>query len=84
MPTPRNKLAVFMQNTREGQKIFNATLNLKRTEITGFSLARILSFHPFMTLKVIVAIHWQALRLWIKGNPVHDHPDKHKTIAGSP
>ena len=26
-----------------------------------------------MTLQVIVAIHWQALRLWMKGVPVQDH-----------
>jgi DUF1365 family protein len=29
-----------------------------------------------MTMKVIVAIHWQALRLWMKGSPVYDHPAK--------
>jgi DUF1365 family protein len=22
---------------------------------------------PFMTLKVIVTIHWEALRIWLKG-----------------
>jgi DUF1365 family protein len=27
-----------------------------------------------MTLRVIAGIHWQALRLWIKRVPVHDHP----------
>jgi DUF1365 family protein len=27
-----------------------------------------------MTLRVIGAIHWQALRLWAKGNPIHTHP----------
>jgi DUF1365 family protein len=29
-----------------------------------------------MTLRVVLAIHWQALLLWLRGNPVHDHPDK--------
>jgi DUF1365 family protein len=33
-----------------------------------------------MTLKVIVAIHWQALRLWLKRVPVYDHPDKNSLI----
>jgi DUF1365 family protein len=32
-----------------------------------------------MTLRVVGAIHWQALRLWIKGNPIHTHP---QVIAG--
>jgi DUF1365 family protein len=28
-----------------------------------------------MTLKVIAAIHWQALKLWLKRTPIFDHPD---------
>lgn len=36
--------------------------------------------YPLMTLKVIGAIHWQALKLWCKGGtlvprpPAPDHP----------
>jgi hypothetical protein len=29
-----------------------------------------------MTLRVITAIHWQALCLWVKRVPVFTHPDK--------
>jgi DUF1365 family protein len=31
-----------------------------------------------MTARVMWRIHWQALRLWLKGAPVHDHPGKNK------
>ena len=81
--TPGNSLTVFMENKRGGKKIFDANLVLQRTEISGLSLARILGFHPFMTFKVILAIHWQALRLWLKGAPVHDHPNKKNRVAES-
>ena len=27
-----------------------------------------------MTAQVIAGIHWQALRLWAKRNPVYTHP----------
>jgi DUF1365 family protein len=81
---PTEKLTVFMENKRSGEVVFDASLNLKRTEISGYSLARTLTLYPFMTLKVVLAIHWQALRLWLKGAPVHDHPDKNKPIAGKP
>ena len=80
---PAEKLTVYMESNRSGKKIFDASLNLQRTEINGSSLARILTFHPFMTLKVIIAIHWQALRLWLKGAPVHDHPDKKNKVVES-
>jgi DUF1365 family protein len=71
-----SQLSVHMENAREGRKIFDATLVLQRAEITAGSLARALALYPAMTLQVIAAIHWQALRLWLKGAPVHDHPSK--------
>ncbi len=73
---PDQRLTVFMANAQEGERMFDATLDLQRTEMTGRSMARVLAAYPLMTLKVIAAIHWQALKLWIKRCPVHDHPDK--------
>ncbi len=49
-------------------------LTLRRRPLNGASLARVLWRYPFMTAQVVGAIHWQALRLWLKRNPVHDHP----------
>lgn len=73
---PTQTLNVYMANLHEGHKVFDATLKFKRTEIDAMALARTLLSHPFMTIKVIVAIHWQALRLWFKRVPVYDHPAK--------
>jgi hypothetical protein len=73
---PKTRLSVHMENHRQGEKVFDATLSLERREISTSSLARSLCLYPLMTMKVIVAIHWQALRLWIKGSPVYDHPAK--------
>jgi DUF1365 family protein len=49
-------------------------LALSRQPLDGRSLARVLWRYPLMTAQVITAIHWQALRLWLKRNPVHVHP----------
>ncbi len=78
--SPARKLSVHMENARRGHKIFDATLDFRRTEISTASLARVLLFYPLMTLKVIFAIHWQALRLWLKRVPVYDHPAKNIPI----
>jgi hypothetical protein len=29
-----------------------------------------------MTAGVVTAIHWNALKLWLKGNPVYTHPER--------
>lgn len=57
------------------ERQFDATMVLQRHPFDGRSLARVLWRYPLMTLQVVFAIHWQALRLWLRGNPVHDHPD---------
>jgi len=79
---PADRLGVHMENHRAGEKLFDATLSLKRVEITGASLARVLVQYPLLTLRVIVGIHWQALRLWLKKVPVYDHPDKAVKLEG--
>lgn len=71
-------LAVHMENLREGKLIFDATMLLDRRPITGWGLSRVLLCYPFMTLRVITAIHFQALRLWLKRVPFHTHPTKLK------
>lgn len=70
---PAETLSVHMSLTR-GEKIFDATMCLERFPITGPHLAKVLVAYPLMTAKVIGAIHWEALRLWLKGIPVHTHP----------
>ena len=59
-----------------GARQFDATLVLQRKPMDARHLAGALFRFPLMTLQVLAAIHWQALRLWLRGNPVHDHPDK--------
>lgn len=75
--TPSNDLHVHMDVKREGEREFDASLILQRRPLNSASLARVLWRYPLMTTQVIGAIHWQALRLWLKRNPVHDHPAAH-------
>jgi DUF1365 family protein len=74
--TPGETLHVHM-DVRDGAKNeFDATLVLERREISAANLARVLWRYPAMTLRVVAAIRWQALRVWLKRNPVYDHPRK--------
>ena len=78
---PTERLSVFMANSRNGKRFFGATLDLNRTPISGASLARVLIRFPFMTAKIMLAIYWQALRLWIKRCPVYKHPEKETEVT---
>lgn len=71
---PGDDLNVHMQVWRDGERQFDATQQLQRRPLDGPGLARVLLRYPLMTLQVVAAIHWQALRLWLKRNPVYDHP----------
>lgn len=71
---PADDLRVQMLVLRDGERELEAHLDLRRRPLTGRNLARVLWRFPLMTAQVIGAIHWQALQLWLKGTPVHDHP----------
>jgi len=80
---PGDDLAVRIANVAGGKRFFSATLALRREEIGGLSLARVMCRYPAMTARVIVAIYWQAFRLWLRGVPVHPHPDKGQSLQVS-
>lgn len=71
---PTERVIVHMYCRRGGRSELDATLHLRRTEITGSSLARVLCQYPVMTLKVAAGIYWQALKLWWKRCPTFVHP----------
>jgi DUF1365 family protein len=73
---PDAKLLVHMKNYREGEPLFDATLSLRERPVNGVNLAGVLIAYPFMTAKIILAIYYQALRLWLKKVPFYPHPDK--------
>jgi DUF1365 family protein len=73
---PGDRLNVHMINYRKGEKLFDASLALKRREISVASLSRVLIRYPLMTAKVTALIYRQALRLHLKRLPFFTHPAK--------
>lgn len=71
--TPGASISIHLQNWKDGAEAFNATVGLRRVEITAGSLNGLLLRHPFMTAKVGLAIYWQAMKLFWKRVPIFGH-----------
>ena len=54
--------------------MLHAHLDARRRPLADAALLRVFVTHPLLALKVVVAIHWEALRLWIKGVRLHRRP----------
>jgi DUF1365 family protein len=64
---PSNKISVIIdQNDKEG-KILYASQNGIKSELNNSTLIKAYLKHPLMTFKIILAIHFEAFKLWTKG-----------------
>lgn len=70
------RLLVHMNTLEVGQPLFDATLRLRCEPWSARALHRALARHPWMTGKVVAAIHWQALKLWWKATPFYSNPGR--------
>lgn len=74
-PPGESLSVVIRQQIPEGELLI-ATQKGTRAKLSSLSLASTLLRYPFMTFKVIGAIHWEALRLWLKGARLQPRPQK--------
>ena len=54
--------------------MLNARHNARRVEASDAALLRLLVALPFVTLRVIAGIHWEALKIWLKGVKLRKRP----------
>ena len=72
---PAERLRVLIHETREGIPILDATLAGERVALTDRAIAWQVLKMPAMTLKVVAGIHWEALKIWLRGARFHRKPE---------
>lgn len=72
--SPDAHLALHLGNRRGDERIFDASLSLRRIEITRASLGVLVWRHPLSTVGVSAGIYRQAWTLWRRHAPFHSHP----------
>jgi DUF1365 family protein len=71
---PSDRLICQSASFEDGEVVFDSTLKLERREWCAAELRRALTRFPWVTMKVIAAIHWQAFQLLLRRVPVVTHP----------
>ncbi len=71
---PEETMALGVALSVGGAPVLNAYVSGTRTPLTDAMLLRSFASVPFLTLKVIGAIHLQALKLWWKGLKINRRP----------
>ncbi len=71
---PDSTLDVVVENMKDGARIHLANIKARGLEATSVNLMQLALRNPLSTLGVTVAIHWQALMLWMRGAKYRSRP----------
>ena len=75
---PAERLALHLSSLEGDTVVFDASLALRRREISRATLGRLLWRYPLLTMRVSTGIYRQALRLLAKGALPHPHPGRRR------
>jgi hypothetical protein len=71
---PKERVTLAISAADRDGPVLLAALSGDRRTLSNAALLGLLATYPMLTLKVIAAIHWHALRLWLKGLRVRQRP----------
>lgn len=72
---PEDKFQMSIRKIRENGPDLLATMSLKASSFTSGNIIKSFLRLPFSTLQAITGIHFQAVRLWLKGARYHPRPE---------
>lgn len=70
---PNDSVSIHLENWRQGEQVMDATIALSKEPFTARNLLTKVIAFPVVTVKIISAIYWQALKLWVKRAPFYPY-----------
>ena len=74
---PNEQISLKLSCVKQ-QRHFTAALNMKKLPMDSKNLFGVLLSIPSMTIKTVVGIYWQALKLFVKRVPFYGYPSNNK------
>jgi DUF1365 family protein len=71
---PGDRLGVCVHEYQDDRLLLVATQRAAGRPLTDAAIASALARYPLMTFEVMAMIHWQALKIWLKGATFYPKP----------
>ncbi len=78
---PGERVSIRILETDAEGPVLAATFTGKRCELTSAAIIKACVMMPFMTVKVVAGIHWEALKLWFKGIEFYNRPTPPQPVS---
>jgi DUF1365 family protein len=83
LTTPGPRLIAHIDSLHEGSTTFDATLSLRREDLTQKTLARLLARYPLLSARIVAQIYAHGLRLRLKGARYFANPSGAPLLGGA-
>ena len=81
IPAEKARLSITLHN--QYQKVFAAVFKGNKQTINDKTILQLAVSFPLQTFKVVAAIHWEALKIWLKGIRLYRHNPAKKAFSWS-
>lgn len=80
---PGDAVSIVIRQEDEDGLLLAACFKGRRQPMSERSMAHSLFRYPLLTVKIIAAIHWEALRMWLKGFRMFSHTPADARVKSS-